>query len=69
MKEESKKPSEKMPAKKSEIDFDFSCTGEIVTPLRDHVIKQNDFQYELKKSEPIRINKLFIQTLKIEKVI
>lgn len=69
MEKESKKSSKKEAPSDSKIDLDFSCTGEIVTPLRDHVIKQNAFYYELKKGEPIRINKLFIQTLKTEKVI
>lgn len=50
-------------------DFNFDSTSEKVIPLKDHVIKHNDFYYELKKGFAIYVNKIFIQTLKTEKVI
>lgn len=50
-------------------DFNMDSTSERIVPLKDHVIKQNKFYYDLKKGEPIYVNKLFIQTLKTEKVI
>ena len=40
-----------------------------VTPLRDHVIHQNDVHIELKKGEPCEVPIRFEQTLKSEGLI
>jgi hypothetical protein len=40
-----------------------------IKPLKDFVIKQNDFYYEIKKGESIEIDKRFLPNLKTEKVI
>ncbi len=40
-----------------------------VVPLKDHVIKQNDFYYEIKKGVMIDIDKSFLEVLLTEKVI
>jgi hypothetical protein len=40
-----------------------------IVPLKDHVIKQNNFYYELKKGEKIKVDKKFLATLLIEKII
>jgi len=39
-----------------------------ILPLRDHVIKHNEFYYEIKKGEEIEIDIRFKETLKTEKV-
>lgn len=39
-----------------------------IKPLRDHVIKHNEFFYDLKKGEEIEVDIRFKQTLKTEKV-
>ncbi len=40
-----------------------------VMPLKDFVIKMNEFYYELKKGEAIEVHKMFLPNLKTEKVI
>lgn len=40
-----------------------------VKPLKDFIIKHNDFYFELIKGEKISIPKMFIPNLKTEKVI
>lgn len=40
-----------------------------VKPLRDHVLKQNDYFYDLKKGKTVKVAKHFIPALKAEKVI
>lgn len=56
---------------KSEVkkDFSLSSVNETITPKKDHVIKHNEFYYDLKKGVTTEVNKLFIETLKTEKVI
>lgn len=40
-----------------------------ILPLKDHVIKQNEFYYEIKKDEMIEVDKRFLEVLQTEKVI
>lgn len=40
-----------------------------ILPLKDFVIHQNEFHYELKAGEKISIHERFIENLKTEKVI
>ncbi len=40
-----------------------------IVPLKDHVIKQNYYFYDLKKGEEIQVADVFIETLKTENVI
>lgn len=40
-----------------------------ILPMKDHVIAQNEFYYDLKKDVMIDIDKRFIEVLKTEKVI
>jgi len=40
-----------------------------IKPLRDHVIKQNDYHYVIKKGVEIEVAEHFIAALKTEKVI
>jgi hypothetical protein len=40
-----------------------------VVPLKDHVVKQNEFYYELKKGVMVDIDKRFLEVLLTEKVI
>ena len=58
-----------MDNQKPEQKVDLSSVTETVTPKKDHVIHQNEFHYVLKKGEPIKVNKRFIEALKTEKVI
>ena len=36
---------------------------------KDHVIKHNEFYYEIKKGDIVKVDKIFLQVLKTEKVI
>lgn len=40
-----------------------------IVPLKDHVIVQNDFKYELKQGVEIEIDVRFLETLKTEKIL
>lgn len=40
-----------------------------ITPLKDHVIRHNEFHYDLKKGEKSLVDKKFLDALKAEKVI
>lgn len=40
-----------------------------IIPLKDHLIVQNDFKYDLKKDVEIEIDVRFLETLKTEKII
>lgn len=40
-----------------------------IKPLKDFVIKFNDFYYNIKKGEEIKVDKMFLPNLKTEKVI
>lgn len=40
-----------------------------IIPLKNHVIKQNEFYYEIKKGEKIEIDRRFLQVLLTEKII
>jgi hypothetical protein len=40
-----------------------------IMPLKDHVIKQNGFYYNIKKDEMIDVDKKFLEVLQTEKVI
>lgn len=39
-----------------------------IKPLRDYVLKHNEFYYEIVKGEEIEVDKRFKETLKTEKV-
>jgi hypothetical protein len=58
-----------MKAEKEKTDFNLNSVNERIMPLKDFVIKHNDFHYDLKKGVPAEVNKMFIQNLKTEKVI
>lgn len=60
MENETKREIEK-PAKKSVLVE--------IKPLKDHVILFNEYKYEIKKGEKIEVHKMFLSTLKTEKVI
>ena len=53
--------------KKEEIKKESSIVT--ILPLKDHIIAQNEFYYELKKDVMIDIDKRFLEVLKTEKVI
>jgi hypothetical protein len=40
-----------------------------IKPLKDHVIVFNEYRYEIRKGEKIEVHKMFLATLKTEKVI
>lgn len=40
-----------------------------IKPLKDFVIKMNEFNYIIKKGEEIEVDRMFLQNLKTEKVI
>ncbi len=40
-----------------------------IIPLRDHVIKHNEFYYDIKKGKMIDVDKRFLEVLQTEKVI
>lgn len=40
-----------------------------IKPLKDFVICMNEFYYEIKKGEKIKVHKMFLPNLKTEKVI
>jgi hypothetical protein len=40
-----------------------------IIPLKDHIISQNEFYYDLKKDEIIEIDKRFLEVLLTENVI
>ncbi len=42
---------------------------ETIYPLRDFVIKMNEFYYDIKEGEEIEVHKMFLPNLKTEKVI
>ena len=58
---EKQEKKEKPVEKKSEL--------EEIKPLKDFVIKHNEFYYEIKKGEAIKVHKKFLPNLKTEKVI
>lgn len=53
--------------KKEEIKKESSIVT--ILPLKDHIIAQNEFYYDLKKDVMIDIDKRFLEVLKTEKVI
>ena len=40
-----------------------------IKPLKDFLIVFNEYRYEIKKGEKIKVHKMFLQNLKTEKVI
>lgn len=40
-----------------------------ILPLRDHIVKQNDILYVLKKGEEATIEERFVEVLQTEKVL
>lgn len=40
-----------------------------IMPLKDHIIFQNDFYYEIKKGVEIKVHKSFLEVLETENVI
>ena len=54
---------------KEKIEVKIKSELKEVKPLKDFVIRFNDFYYELKKGELIEVHKMFLSNLKTEKVI
>lgn len=54
---------------KKEKKVEVSKPANVIVPLKDFVIKHNEFFYELKKGQEIEVDKKFLPNLKTEKVI